>query len=89
MRRWADTDRADAYARALAHYGEGDHEPPAVWERRAGDLVDPTRSGRAVDVVNGVSRATGQDTAAWTLDRLLSMAATVAHSRQGVSDPED
>jgi hypothetical protein len=86
LRRFGTTHYGDQYASALAHYGEGNHEPPAPWDRHLVDFIDPLRAGSAVHLVNGVSHRTGQDTAAWPLYRLTSMARTLS---QTAPNPDD
>lgn len=46
-----------------------------VWERGVGSLLDPTRPGSVMEVVNAVSREVGGDAGGWRVDRLLSMVA--------------
>lgn len=67
------TDRGENYQQLLAHHGEGSHEDPGIYERRLGDLLDPSRPGRMVDVVNAVTRETGIDATEWGVERLLGM----------------
>lgn len=73
VRWYAGTELAGRYSRVIANYGEGDYSEPPTAERSVSDLVSPLRSGRAVDVVNQVSREVGGDVAGWSFDRILSL----------------
>lgn len=67
----------ERYARALAHFGEGDYSDPGMHERTLGDLLHPARPGRVVDVVNRVSMEVGGDVAEWRLVRVVSLFASL------------
>lgn len=73
IRWYAGTELGENYSRVIANYGEGDYSEPATAERTVGDLVSPLRSGRAMDVVNQVSREVGSDVGEWSFDRILSL----------------
>ena len=73
LRRYPGTTAGDNYQAAIAHGGEGDFREPSVAERTIGDLLDPRRPGRVVDLVNAAARETGLRVEGWRVDRLLSM----------------
>lgn len=80
---YAGSERGERYMTILAHGGEGDHGTPGVWERTIGDLIDPSRPGSIMAVVNSVSREVGRDVQGWRVDRLVSMyAGLVQESRE-------
>jgi len=80
LRRYAGTERGEAYQKILAHGGEGDYAEPSIYERTLGDLLSPVRPGRMVDCVNAVTRETGVDAADWRVSRMLSMLAGIEQS---------
>jgi hypothetical protein len=77
QRRYVGTDRGERYATAIAFHGEGEYADPRTHERTLGDLLHPARPGRTVSVVNAAAREVATDPAAWTLDRLLDLYATL------------
>ena len=85
-RRFVDTDHGDNYQTILAHLGEGEYEDPAIYERTLTDLITPTRPGTTTQVVNAVSSEISADAAAWRLQRLLSMVATIEQREPRPSD---
>lgn len=77
LRRHTGAPRGEHYQELLAHLGEGDHADPKPFERTLGDLIDPTRPGRVMDICNAVTRKAKMDAAEWRVDRILSMVATL------------
>jgi hypothetical protein len=73
QRRYAGTDPGSAYGAILAYGTEQASDPPAPHERAITDLIAPERPGSAIDMVNAVTRETGQDAMGWRVDRLLRM----------------
>jgi len=72
-RQHVGTDRGDQFQKIMAHGGEGDYSDPSVYQRTLGDLIDPTRSGGFMQIVNAVTREVGSDVSEWPLNRLLNM----------------
>lgn len=79
MRRYTGTERGERYAKLISHVGDVADADPHLTDRRFGDLVDPTRSGQFVTIVNVVSRECGTDAASWRVNRLLNMVGTMQH----------
>lgn len=75
LRRYSGTELGDQYRRVLAFGADENPGDPRTYERTLGDLLDPLRPGRVVDIVNAVTRETGVDAEGWRIDRLLSMVA--------------
>jgi len=73
VRRWPGTDVGERYAQHIAYAGSPDHADPLSVERTLGDLLDPTRPTRVLDLVNAVSREVGRDVAGWNLGRVWSL----------------
>jgi hypothetical protein len=63
----------DKYARLIAKTGSPDHADPTSTQRTLGDLIDPTRSGGIMPMVNSVSREVGRDVADWSIRRIWSL----------------
>lgn len=77
LRWYAGSDVGDQYAKLLSHAVGPDAAAVSLSDRTLGDLVDPTRPGRMLSLVNAVSADIGTDAAGWTVDRLLAYAATL------------
>lgn len=88
QRRYAGTQRGESYQTHLAFLGEGDHADLSVYERTLGDLVDPTRPGRFIDVVNTVTRDAGLDAKDWGVQRLLSMVVNIEREANQRPSPD-
>jgi hypothetical protein len=73
IRRYGESERGAAYQSTVAHKGEGSAHVPRVAARTLGDLLDPYRAERVVDVVNAVTRSVGDDVAAWDWYRIVTM----------------
>lgn len=73
LRRWPGTDVGDEYGRLIAKAGSPDHADPTSAARSLGDLVDPTRPGGVMPVVNSVSRAVGRDVGGWSVRRVWAV----------------
>lgn len=86
LRRYGDTDRGGHYQTTLAHYGTGPSDVPPPHERTFGDLISPARPGRAVDLVNAVTRDIRSDAAGWGIDRILGMVALMAEEGNGTQE---
>lgn len=65
------------YQSVLAHFGEGTHRDPTLWDRTLGDLVTPSRPGGVVSIVNAATRESGTDAADWSIRRLVQLVATL------------
>lgn len=82
QRRYSGLDRAEHYQRLGANLGEGDFSDVSTYQRTLGDLVDPRRPGRMIDVINTVSRDVGDDCKEWSVARLLSMVINIEQEQQ-------
>jgi len=77
LRRWPGTDLGDRYGRLIATAGSPDHADPTSTERTLGDLVDPTRPGGIMPIVNSASREVGRDVASWSMQRIWGLYAQI------------
>ena len=73
MRQFEGTELGDEYRRQLAFRADGDISDVSAYQRTLGDLLDPARPGRIVDVVNAVTRHSGIDAGEWPINRVWSM----------------
>jgi len=79
QRRFAGTDRGEAYAKLRAWGGDGDTADPHLGSRPLADLVHPGRPGRFMDALNAASREVGTDVAGWDVARILRLTSTIEH----------
>jgi len=57
----------------IAKAGSPDHTNPTSADRTLADLIDPTRPGSVMVMVNATSREVGQDVAQWSFMRIWGL----------------